>query len=235
MIRLCTICARGGSKGVKGKNLKHINGIPLIGHSVLQAKSSGLFKYVAVSSDSQEILNAALQHGADFTIQRPDELATDSAAKLPVIKHCAMEVEKLTNLKFDTFVDLDCTSPLRDQEDIRNVIAMTENEDCSNVITGMNARRSPYFNLVEMNTDGFVGLAKKLDKPIVRRQDAPQCFDMNASIYAWKREEFFLLESVLNSRTKIFVMPEERSIDIDSDLDFEIVKLLMEKKNEIKR
>lgn len=235
MNRLCTICARGGSKGVKGKNLKHINGIPLIGHSVMQAKASGLFRYVAVSSDSQEILNAALEFGADFTILRPDELATDTAAKLPVIKHCAMEVEKLVNIKFDTFIDLDCTSPLRIAEDILGVVDMTEKEECGNVITGMHARRSPYFNLVEMKPDGYVGLAKKLDKPIVRRQDAPQCFDMNASIYAWKRSEFFRLEAILNEKTKIFIMPEERSIDIDSDLDFEIVKLLMEKRDAIKR
>nr|BDT26847.1 acylneuraminate cytidylyltransferase family protein [Bacteriovorax sp. HI3] len=229
MMRLCTICARGGSKGVKGKNLKVIGGLPLIAHSIRQAKASGLFEYVVVSSDSPDILNAAMEYGADFTVQRPEELATDTAAKLPVIKHCAMMAEKITNKKFDVFVDLDCTSPLRTIEDIKGVVEMTEVDDCSNVITGMTARRSPYFNLVEMNENGFVNLAKKLDRPIVRRQDAPKCFDMNASIYSWKREEFFKLESVLNERTKIFVMPEERSIDIDSDLDFEIVKLLMEK------
>lgn len=230
MKRLCTICARGGSKGVKGKNLKEIKGIPLIGHSILQAKNSGLFEYVVVSSDSTDILRTALDYGADMIIQRPDELATDVAAKIPAIKHCAMEVEKITNIKFDTFIDLDCTSPLRNEEDIHEVVKMVENEKCSNVITGMPARRSPYFNLVEMNETGFVGLAKKLDKPIVRRQDAPKCFDMNASIYGWKRESFFYLETVINPETKIYVMPEERSIDIDSDLDFEIVKLLMEKK-----
>lgn len=235
MKRLCTICARGGSKGVKGKNLRDIMGKPVLAYSVIQALNSGLFDAVAVSSDSDEILEAAKKYGAHFIIKRPDELATDTAAKVPVIKHCAQEVEKITNIKFDTFVDLDCTSPLRDLSDIIDVVAIVEGEDCSNVITGMDSRRSPYFNLVELKADGYVGLSKKLDKGIVRRQDSPKCFDMNASIYAWKREAFFELTTVLAEKTKIFVMPEDRSVDIDSELDFQIVQFLLEKKNDFKR
>lgn len=235
MKRLCSICARGGSKGVKGKNLREIMGIPVLAYSVEQALKSNLFDVVAVSSDSDEILEVAKRYGAHLMIKRPDELATDTAAKIPVIKHCAQEVEKITGLVFDTFVDIDCTSPLREIEDIQSVVAMIENEDCQNVITGMHSRRSPYFNLVEQNADGYVGLSKKLEKGIVRRQDSPPCYDMNASIYAWKRASFFEMTTVFSDKTKIFVMPEERSIDIDSELDFQIVKLLLEKKNEIKR
>lgn len=234
MKRLCSICARGGSKGVKGKNLREISGKPVLAYSVEQALNSGLFDVVAVSSDSDEILEVAKCYGAHQLIKRPDELATDTAAKIPVIKHCAQEVEKNTGITFDIFVDIDCTSPLRNADDIKNVVDIIESEDCQNVITGMPARRSPYFNLVEQRGDGYVELSKKLEKGIVRRQDSPACYDMNASIYAWKRSSFFEMNTVFSDKTRIYVMPEERSIDIDSELDFQIVKLLLENRNEIK-
>lgn len=230
MKRLCTICARGGSKGVKNKNVRVIAGKPLIAHTILQAKASGLFDYIAVSSDSEEILAVSKQWGADFIIERPAEMATDKAAKLPAIRHCAEEVEKITGVQFDTFVDLDATSPLRDVSDIQGAVELLETKQVSNVITGMPARRSPYFNMVEVGADGVAQLSKKLDKGVVRRQDAPSCYDMNASIYVWNRNTFLTSETIFNHDTLLFVMPEERSIDIDTELDYKIVSMMLEEK-----
>lgn len=234
MKRLCSICARGGSKGVEGKNLKKILSKPLIAYSIEQALESKLFDVISVSSDSEDILKVSKQYGANVIIKRPDELATDTAPKLPVIRHCATATEAQVGYQFDTFIDLDCTSPLRSIEDIQNVVKIVENDNCSNVITGMAARRSPYFNLVELNKDGFVSLSKKLPSNITRRQDSPPCYDMNASIYGWKRDQFFSLQSTIAENTKIYVMPEERSIDIDSELDLMMVTFLLEKRNGIK-
>lgn len=231
MKRLCSICARGGSKGVLGKNLRIIDGKPLIAYTIEHAKMSNLFDAVAVSSDSDEILQVAQDYGVDHVIKRPAELANDTAAKLPVIKHCAQQVENILQVQFDTFVDLDCTSPLRDVSDIINAVEMLEAGGCDNVVTGMSSRRSPYFNLVEKN-GSYVELAKKLNKEIVRRQDSPQCYDLNASIYVWSRSSFFSNTSLFTGRTKIYVMPEERSLDIDSEFDFEIVTTLLRKKHE---
>lgn len=231
MKRLCTICARGGSKGVPGKNVKIIAGKPLIAHTIIHAIESKLFDYIAVSSDSDEILEVAHSFNVNFTFKRPEYLATDSAAKIPVINHCAQQVEKETNIKFDTFVDLDCTSPLRNTSDIIGTVNMLETGDYSNIITGAPARRSPYFNLVEEHAGKYVCLSKDINK-IVRRQDSPKCYDMNASIYAWKREFFFTNEKVILEKTGIFIMPEERSLDIDSPLDFKLVTYLLENKNE---
>ena len=227
MKRICTICARGGSKGVKGKNIRPLNGKPLIAYSIEQAKQSGLFDVIAVSSDSDLILETAGSFGADYLIKRPDVLAIDQAAKLPVIKHCVAEVESLKGYAFDTIVDLDATSPLRSIEDIKAAVALLEDSGVSNVITAMPSRRSPYFNLVELNAKGFVELSKPLEMPVVRRQDAPKCFDMNASIYAWVRSTFLTSDSIFNDDTKLYVMPEERSIDIDSELDFKFVEFLI--------
>ena len=231
MSRICTICARGGSKGVKNKNVKLILGKPLIAHSILQAKASGLFDIIAVSSDSQEILLAAKEHGADIVIERPAELATDTAAKLPVIQHCVREVEKQTRLSFDVMADIDATSPLRTVEDLKNSVELLENhEQATNLITGAPSRRSPYFNLVEQDANGFVHLSKELPAAIVRRQDAPKSFDMNASIYVWKRDPFFKEIAIFTPNTIFYEMPEERSIDIDSELDFEFVSFLAAKR-----
>ena len=230
MSRICTICARGGSKGVKNKNIREIAGKPLIALSLEQARYSSLFDLIAVSSDSVEILDVALSHGADLVVDRPPELASDTAAKIPVIRHCVEEAEQFFGKRFDVIVDLDATSPLRLVEDIRGAVDLLESSNVSNVITAAPARRSPYFNLVEVSDDCVVRLSKQLQKPIVRRQDSPQCYDMNASIYVWKRSALFNYPTVFNADTRLFVMPEERSIDIDTDLDFEIVELMMRKR-----
>lgn len=230
MIRICTICARGGSKGIKNKNIRELLGKPLIAHSILQAKNSGLFNIVAVSSDSDQILEVAKNYGADYIVKRPDELASDSAAKLPSIQHCIKQVELSTNIQFDTITDIDATSPLRTIQDLQSAVLMLEEHwEASNLISATPARRSPYFNLVE-ERNGYVGLSKILEQEIVRRQDAPKAYDMNASIYIWKRASFFDAKSNFTDKTIMYVMPEERSQDIDSELDFEIVKMLAEKR-----
>lgn len=231
-MRLCTICARGGSKGVPGKNVRQLAGQPLIAHSVEQALASGLFAAVAVSSDSDAILDAARAAGATHLIRRPDELATDTAGKVGAIAHCVQAAEALTDQHYDTLVDLDATSPLRDVTDITGAVALLESTGATSVITAAPARRSPYFNLVELDADGYVRLSKGSEGTVLRRQDAPPCFDMNASIYVWRRNAFLAEPAVFYSDTRLFVMPEERSHDIDSPLDFEWVEYLMARRTQ---
>ena len=233
MKRLCTICARGGSKGVPNKNIRQIGGKPLIVHSVLQAQLSGLFEAIAVSSDSPEILNISKKSGVDHLIFRPQDLASDSAPKLPAIQHCVNEVERISGENFDVIVDLDVTSPLRLTKDIEGAVRLLEEKNVSNVITGCPARRSPYFNLVERDEDDYVRLSKPPEQIITRRQDAPECFDMNASIYVWKREGLIGRKSIFNADTLLFVMPEERSIDVDHEWEFEYVEFLFNKRTSL--
>ena len=230
MKRICSVCVRAGSKGVPGKNLRILHGLPLLAHSVRQAVSSGLFDAIAVSSDSQEMLDVARRHGATYLVRRPPELATDQAAKLPAVQHCVMMTERSQGLVFDTCVDLDATSPLRDIEDIQAVVQLLEESGAGNVITGMPARRSPYFNMIEQGQNGEIQLVKPTSPPLVRRQDAPPCFDMNASIYAWTREALMAKKELFNPDTRLHVMPEDRSIDVDSEVDFLLVELLLKRK-----
>ena len=184
-----------------------------------------------ISSDSKEILQLAEEWGVDHAIERPEELATDFAAKIPVIQHCFQTAETLSGMTFDIAVDLDATSPLRNQADLKGVVDLLESHDSTtNVITGAPARRSPYFNLIELDESGKIHLSGKrqsIDGKIFRRQDAPPCFDMNASIYAWWRDSLLKARNVIQSSTRLYVMPEERSVDIDSELDFRWVEFLM--------
>ncbi|CAI6084369.1 cytidylyltransferase domain-containing protein [Cohnella sp. JJ-181] len=232
MKRLCSICARGGSKGVPNKNIRLLNGRPLISYSIEHAKETGLFEAIAVSSDSEEILEVARASGADILVKRPPEMASDQAPKVPAIRHCFTEAENMLGIVFDTSVDLDATSPLRHASDIVRAVRLLEDTGVSNVITGMPARRSPYFNLVEINERGVAELSKRLPAPVVRRQDSPLCYDMNGSIYVWTRSALLENDTLFLSDTRLYEMPEERSIDIDHELEWEWVSFLMNKRSE---
>ncbi len=230
MNRIAVICARGGSKGVKGKNLRLLAGKPLLAHSIEQAKNSSLFHTVAVSSDSREILEAGEKFGADQLIERPADLASDSAPKVPAIRHCAETAEQRSGVQFATIVDLDATAPLRTVDDIKGAVALLEESGAANVVSGALSRRSPYFNLVERDANGRVQLSKPPSDTIFCRQNSPQCFDLNASVFVWSRSALFSqLDTPLGADTLIYVMPEERSIDIDSELDFAFVEFMLQR------
>jgi len=230
MTMLCTICARGGSKGVVRKNARELLGKPLLAWTIEQARETGLFKAIAFSSDSDELLAAALKAGADIVVKRPDEMATDTAPKIPAIRHCLEQAIARSGTSPDIFVDLDVTSPLRLASDISGAVKLLEQTGARSVITGAPARRSPYFNLVEARKDGSVGLSKSAEPPITRRQDAPRCYDMNASIYVWRVAPFLEHPAVFYPDTRLYKMPEERSVDIDSELDFTLVELLLRRR-----
>ena len=171
---LCTICARGGSQGVKNKNIMLLRRKPLIAHSILQAKQSQLFDVIAVSSDSKKILSVSKKWGANYLIERPAELATATAAKIPAIQHAVLQAEILSKTQFDIIVDLDATSPLRTIDDLQKSLDLfMSDKKAMNLITGCLARKSPYFNLVETNDNHYARLSKIPKIPVERRQDAP--------------------------------------------------------------
>lgn len=228
MRRLAVICARAGSKGVPNKNLRLLGGIPLIVHTIRQAQACSILDAIAVSSDSPEILEVAKEHGVVHNIQRPAVLATDHASKVPAIRHCVEEVEKIVG-QFDYVADLDCTVPFRLVLDIVSAFELIEHRGVSTLISGTAARKLPYFNIVELTSEGFVRISKPTTPPLVRRQDSPQCFDMNASIHIWRREALFASDARFHDDTVLFEMPFERSIDIDTEVEFVINELLMKK------
>ena len=228
---LCTICARGGSKGVKNKNIKSINNKPLIAHTIEQSKQSNLFDHIVISTDCDDIANIAKKYGAEVFFKRDEEMASDTAGKLDVIKDAFIKSEEYYDEKYDYLIDLDATAPLRNVDDIINSFKQFLENNNDNLITAMPSRRSPYFNLVEVDKGGKVNLSKELNTTVDRRQDAPKSYDMNASIYIWKRDIILNEKTLFLEKTGLYVMPENRSIDIDTELDYKFVEFLMRENN----
>ena len=227
---LCTICARKGSKGVPGKNIKKINGIPLMDYTISQARKSKLFNQIVVSTDCDKIARNTEILKINNFFKRPDRLSGDRVGKLEVIKHALYKAEHHYKIIFDIIFDLDVTSPLRSVRDIKEAFRTFIADGASNLITVSESRHNPFFNQIMKLEGGGVKLVKNTNsKNFKRRQDTPKVYDMNASIYIWKRD-YLLKSEIFGKKTSIYVMPQERSIDIDSKLDFKIVKFLMKKK-----
>ena len=229
MKRLCCICARAGSKGVVDKNIRPLAGKPLIAHTIGQARDSRMFDVIAVSSDGERILECAREWEADLVVKRPAELAGDSSAKIPAIVHCAKEAEERTGTIFDIIADLAVTSPLRTVDDIRSALELLESSGAPNVLSAAPAADSPYFNIVERDEENRLHLSKQLDRPVLRRQDAPPCYALNGAVYVWTRQSLFAAnEAVVREDSELYMMPPERSLDLDTEIDFQVAQALME-------
>ncbi len=223
MTTIATICARGGSTGLPGKNIRALHGKPLIAWTIEQALACPAIERVFVSTDDAAIAELARRHGAEVPFMRPAQLATSTAAKLPVIRHLVAGVEAM-GVAVDRIVDLDPTSPLRSADDIVACIALLDAET-DVVITGYPAEKNPYFNMVELDAAGHAALVKTLPGAVTSRQQAPAVYSMNASVYVWWRRT--LERGLWDGAARLHVMPRERSIDVDTLLDFRLVELLM--------
>ena len=231
---LCTICARGGSKGVPNKNIRNLFGKPVIAHTIELAKRCSRIDRVVVSTDSPQIAEVARSFGAEAPFLRPAELATDTAAKPPAIRHAVNYYIEQCKFTPDLIIDLDPTSPLRELQDIEKCLDLIEKDpDCDSVITGYLSTKNPYFNMVEVNQDGYAELSKRHlvnGVYVYRRQDAPSVYAMNASIYVWRTGILFQQQNIVSGRVRFYEMPHERSVDIDTEIDFNLVELLMKEK-----
>ena len=226
---LCTICMRGGSKTIKNKNFKKINGVPLMFFTINQAIKSNLFDIVMVSTDSKKIYNYAKQYGAEAWFLRPKKLSTDSSPQLLAIKHALLESEKKFDTKFDIVFNLHATAPLRDLKDIKKALKLFLYEKKNQLISVTESYRSPYFNMIEKKNKKIY-LVKRINKNIFKKQKTPKVFDLNASIYIWKRNFLLKSKQIINPNTSLYIMPKERSVDIDTNFDWKVASYLMSNK-----
>ena len=226
---LVTICARGGSKGLPKKNILTLNKIPLIGYTIKLAKqfASEFNADIALSTDDSEIRMVAKNFGLDTKYIRPEILATDQTGKIDTIIDLINHEEKIYNINYDFFLDLDVSSPLRNINDLRNAFSnFLHVSDSLNMFSVNSATKNPYFNMVEVNRDGFAELVKKGN--YLTRQSAPKVYDLNASFYLYRRSFFFpKLHSVINSKSMIFEI-DHLCFDIDHPIDFEFMSFLLE-------
>lgn len=224
---LCTICARKNSKGLKNKNTKILGGMPLILRTILQAKKSKLFENIVISSDSRMIHSISKRADINPWFLRPKSLSTNKSPKVPVILHALKQAEKFYKKKYDIIIDLDVTSPLRKIKDIKDAFNKFKKNKFDIIISVCKSKKNPYFNMIEIKKKR-VCLVKK-SKKINTRQDAPKVYDMNASIYIWTRKALMSKKSFFSKNTGIYVMPQNRSVDIDDINDWNLVNFYLKK------
>ena len=228
---LVTICARGGSKGIPGKNLRMLAGKPLIAHTIATAQAyQAAFENVtiALSTDDLAIKEAAAAAGLVTDYLRPESLAGDHAGKVETIAHLLEYEEHRLNCTFEYLLDLDVTSPLRNLKDLQDAFSVIEaNPEAVNLFSVSPANRSPYFNMVEQKENGFFAQVKQPEGMLLTRQSAPKVYDLNASFYFYRREFFRLgYKGAITDRSLIYVVPH-LCFDLDHPIDFEILSLLI--------
>lgn len=227
MKAIAFIFARGGSKGLPGKNVRSLGGKPLIAWAIEHALAVKRITRVIVSTDSIEIAEVARAHGAEVPFIRPSELAGDDSPEWLAWRHGLNYLLDSDGVLPDAMVSVPTTAPLRLPEDIENCLDEYEKGDVDIVITVTDAHRSPYFNMVKIHPDGTVGLVIPPDSAVARRQDAPQVFDMTTVAYV-ARPEFVLARSAaFHGRVRQVHVPVERALDIDTLLDFRIAECLL--------
>ena len=230
---IATICARGGSKGVPKKNIRPLLDKPLIVYTIEKAKKCTFFDRIIVSTDDPIIARISKEHGVEVPFLRPKELATDTASKIPVLQHIIDHLEKNENYSPDIIVDLDVTAPFRTVEDIEKcVIKLLDNSEADCVETIYEGTHNPYYNIVEVNKQGYLFYSKSLEKEIHRRQDAPKTYFENGSVVAFRNGVIKNKGTIFTDKLLGVIIPAERGIMIDNELDFIIAELLL-KENKV--
>jgi CMP-N,N'-diacetyllegionaminic acid synthase len=226
---LITICARGGSKGLPKKNILPLNNTPMICYSIKLAKefAEEFNADIAFSTDDSEIRDVANNFGLYTKYERPDSLATDQIGKLETIIDLIKFEENAKNIRYEYFLDLDVSSPLRNMDDLRLAFTnFSNNVNALNLFSVSRASKNPYFNMVEVNESGFAEIIKKGN--FLTRQSAPDVFDMNASFYFYRRSFFFpRIHSVINGKSMVWLI-SHLCFDIDHEIDYEFMKFLVE-------
>ena len=218
------IFARGGSKGLPGKNIKEFGGIPLLAHGIRLARSMNRIERVFVSTEAQEIADVAARFGAEV-IQRPASLATDTAPEWTAWQHAIGHVRE-RGLEFDTFLSLPATSPLRNEEDITNCLdALDAGTDV--VITVTPSARSPYFNMISMDAQGLAHVVLG-QAGFKRRQDVPPVYDITTVAYVARPDFILSHQRLFEGRVRPVLVPKERAVDIDDEFDFKLAQALLD-------
>ncbi|WP_109694983.1 acylneuraminate cytidylyltransferase family protein [Chitinophaga deserti] len=226
---LITICARGGSKGIPGKNIRPLGGKPLISYSIEIAQRFASLNNgtVGLSTDAPDIRSVAASFGLETEYIRPEALSGDTVGKIDTIRDILLFEESRKGSKFDYILDLDVTSPLRTIEDLTSAFELIRQDaGAVNIFSVNKAGRNPYFNMVERNPEGYYSIVKKLNSPTLSRQSAPAVYEMNASFYFYRRDFFEQsYTSPVTDLSLIYEMPHV-CFDLDHPVDFDFMEFL---------
>ena len=224
------IFARGGSKGLVGKNIKNFCGKPLIAWSIEQAKQVQSIDRVIVSTDSIEISNIARDYGAEVPFLRPKNISKDDSPEWKAWRHALSFLLESEGTMPDIMMSIPTTAPLRRIIDIEKCLNLYKKGNADIVITVTNSHRSPYFNMVKEKKDGNFDLILRLKEKLYRRQDAPIVYDMTTVAYVMDPQFIMHHESIFDGRVKAVKVPLETSIDIDNIFDFKMAEFFFQNK-----
>lgn len=223
---LAIIPARGGSKGLKDKNIKILNGKPMIAYTIEAAKKSEIFKDIIVSTDSEEYADISIEYGAKVPFLRPDYLSKDETKTNDVIEYTINEL-KAKGQEYDCFMILQPTSPLRKGLDITNALDIMIEKDANSVVSICLSEHNPrYMNVLDdsLSMDSFLPENIK-----TRRQELPEYYRLNGAIYISKVDYFLQYKDLYEKNSYAYIMGKASSVDVDDQLDFEWAEYLLKK------
>jgi CMP-N-acetylneuraminic acid synthetase len=225
---ICFIGARGGSKGVRGKNIRRMGNMPLIAHTIKTSLESGIFKHVIVSTENNEIARIAKKYGAEVPFVRPKKLATDTAGMVDVMVHGINELKE-QGYNFDILVNRDCTVPFMRNIDVKGAITLLNRKKCDAVYGVYKQHFNPYFNMMEMNSNGFLKLSKKMKERPKSRQDSPVVYQLNG-LFVYDVEKLLKYKTAILPKSLPYEIPLESGLMIDTELEFKIAEMMFKGK-----
>jgi N-acylneuraminate cytidylyltransferase/CMP-N,N'-diacetyllegionaminic acid synthase len=222
---VAVIPARGGSKGLPGKNIVPLMGKPLICYTIEAAKNSKYVTRIIVSTDDEKIAKIAKENGAEVPFLRPADLAKDETPSLPVVQHAVKYIEDAEGCIMDVIVLLQPTSPLRNETYIDDAVEKILGTGADSVITVCRVKQHPYWNFIAKG-DSLCPFIRNDVNP-TRRQDLPETYAPNGAVYVVRRDVLFNQNSILGKDIRAVVMPVEESIDIDGYFDLFIAEMTL--------
>lgn len=223
------ICARGGSKGLPGKNIRPLVGRPLIAWAISQARAVRRIGRIIVSTDSEEIAAVARAAGADVPFMRPPQLARDDSPEWLAWRHALNHLREARGGYPDVLIAVPATAPLRAVTDLERCLDEYDKGSADVVITVTEAHRNPYFSMVKRDIDGRVSLVIPPNGAVFRRQDAPVVYDITPVAYVTSPEFVLTRNGLFEGRVRAVEVPPERAVDIDTLLDFTVAECLLAK------
>ena len=228
MKTICFIGARGGSKGVPGKNIRLLGKKPLIAHTIEKSLDSKLFDHVIVSTEDPEIAKISKQYGAEVPFMRPKHLAKDTTGMAEVMIHAITKLQSM-KYEFDIFVNRDCTVPFIRNSDMKKAINLFKKKKPHAVYGVYEQHFNPYFNIMEKNSSGFLELCKKLKNRPKSRQESPIVYQLNG-LFTYNVKRFLKFKNQYPPKGLPLEIPAETGIMIDTELEFRIVEMMMKQK-----
>lgn len=225
---ICFIGARGGSKGVLRKNIRKMGDKPLIAHTIKSSLESGIFSHVIVSTEDIEIAKVAKKYGAEIPFSRPRKLATDSAGMVDVMIHGINELNAI-GYKFDILVNRDCTVPFIRNVDVKGSITLLSKKKCDAVYGVYKQHFNPYFNMLETNSEGFLGLCKRMKVRPKSRQESPIVYQLNG-LFVYNVNKFLKYKKAILPKSLPYEIPSECGLMIDTELEFKVAEIMLKQK-----